>query len=169
MVIVRYTGLRDIRSARTPHARDGHKNNGAITWGPAHGATGYPSPRTHNATRASIPPHRQCAIRDTDWQFVTNTHIPMLSSPSQAISLATLADYLYNRDDSRHTRGAPGAGAIHQSLAAQALTLSHRGITKRGAKVLHLWDLRWHGENQAVAAADPTTITSHCTLCGHQI
>ena len=31
---------------------------------------------------------------------------------------------------------------------------------QRGAKVRQLWDLRWHGENQAIAAADPATPNS---------
>ena len=86
-------------------------------------------------------------------------------SPSQPISWATLADYLNNRDDSRPTRGAPPRWCnTSVTFAAQAWTLSHRGITQRGAKVRHLWDLRWYSENQAVAAADPNTITSHCTI-----
>ena len=112
----------------------------------------------------------RAAIRDTDWQFITNTHIPMLASPRLAINRASLADYLYHRDSSRASRGAhPRWSNTTVPLAAQAWTLSARGIAQRGAKVRHLWDLRWHGENQAIAAADPDTTLSHCPLCGHPL
>ena len=44
----------------------------------------------------TLPYHiiAKAAIRDTDWQFFTNTQIPMLDSPSHTISRATLADGL---------------------------------------------------------------------------
>ena len=61
----------------------------------------------------TLPYHTiaQAAIRDTEWQFITNTHIPMLDSPSDAI----------RRDASRAARGVhhhgpaggSGMGALH--------------------------------------------------------
>ena len=71
----------------------------------------------------TLPYHTiaQAAIRDTEWQFITNTHIPILDSPSDAIRRAALADYLYTRDASRAARGVhhhgpaggSGMGALH--------------------------------------------------------
>ena len=52
------------------------------------------------------------------------------------------------------------------SFAAKAWHLTQRGITNRGSKVRHLWDLRWHGENQAIAAACIAYHLSVCPLCG---
>ena len=64
--------------------------------------------------------------------------------------------HLYHRDRSRASRGAPPRWSnTTVPLAAHACTLSARGIAQRGAKVRHLWDLRWHGENQVIAAAAP--------------
>ena len=40
-------------------------------------------------------------------------------------------------------------------------------VAKRGAKVRHLWDVRWHGENQAVANPAMAAILGVCPLCGH--
>ena len=94
----------------------------------------------------------------------------MLASPSHAIHRALLADYLYHRDSSRPSRGAPLRWSnTTVPLAAPAWTLSARGIAQRRAKVRHLWDLRWHGENQSIAATDPATPLSHCPLCGHPL
>ena len=97
-----------------------------------------------------------------DWQFITNTHISMLDSPSHAICRAALADYLYTPDASRAARGCNTT----VPLAAQAWGLSTLDIAQRVAKVRLLWDLRWQGENQAIAIADPDTANSHCALCG---
>ena len=52
----------------------------------------------------------------------------------------------------RATRGAPARWAgTSVTRAAKAWQLSQRGIARRGGKVRHLWDLRWHGAKQAVA------------------
>ena len=86
---------------------------------PPRQSTTFPGP----SISPTLPYHliARAAIRATDWQFISNTHIPMLASPSHAISRAALADYLYNRDASRASRGAPPRwGTTTVSLAAQA-------------------------------------------------
>ena len=97
----------------------------------------------------------QASIRPTDWHFIAPTH-------------ASLLDYLQTRDASRAARGATArweGAAVH--LAARAWQLSQRGVAKRGAKVRHLWDLRWHGENKAVANLAMADTLGICPLCGH--
>ena len=72
------------------------------------------------------------------------------------------------RDDSRAERGAPPRWADTTApFAAKAWHLTQRGIAQRGSKVRHLWDLRWHGENQAIAAAGLAAHLAACPLCGH--
>ena len=75
----------------------------------------------------------------------------IVSGLINAIHQGTLCDYLTFRDDSRADRGAtPRWTDTTAPFAAKAWQLSTRGIAQRGSKVRHLWDLRWHGENQAV-------------------
>ena len=63
-------------------------------------------------------------------------------------------DYLHTRDSSRATL----AAGTSVPLAAKAWQLSQREIAQRGGKVRHLWDLRWHGANQAIC--NPVSRTS---------
>ena len=110
----------------------------------------------------------QAAIRPQDWHFVAADQAPLLAGLSSALASASLADYLHTRDASRATRGAPARWAgTSVSLAAKAWQLSHRGIARRGGKVRHLWDLRWHGANQAVANPGLADVLGVCPLCGY--
>ena len=108
----------------------------------------------------------QAAIRPQDWHFVATDQAPLLDGLGSALAHASLVDYLHTRDASRATRGAPAAGTS-VSLAAKAWKLSQRGIARRGGKVRHLWDLRWHGANQAVANPGLAEVLGVCPLCGH--
>ena len=126
----------------------------------------FPHLHIHPAlTHAAIA---QASIRPTDWHFIAPGHAPLLDGLRQALANASLMDYLQTRDASRATRGAAARweGASVQ-LAARAWHLSHRGVAQRGAKVRHLWDLRWHGENQAVANPAMADILGISPLCGH--
>ena len=116
---------------------------------------------SHTAiAQASVQPH--------DWHFIAPGHAPLLDGLRPALASASLMDYLETRDASRAARGvtARWEGTSVQ-LAAKAWRLAHRGIAKRGAKVRHLWDLRWHGENQAVANPHLADVLGVCPLCGH--
>ena len=76
---------------------------------------------------------------------------------------ASLLDYLQTRVASRATRGAPARWeGTSVQLAAKAWRLPQRGIAKRRIKVRHLWDLRWHGANQAIANLALTDILGVC-------
>ena len=73
--------------------------------------------------------------------------------------------------NTRRIQGRQGATARWEGtstqLAARAWRLTQRGIATRGTKVRPLWDLRWHGENQAVANPQLASILGVCPLCGH--
>ena len=125
--------------------------------GPPRQATTFPD----LTVSPTLPSHilARAAIRYTDWQFITNTHIPMLASPSQAISRASFADYLYNRDTFRTSSGAPPRwGTTTLPLAVQAWKLSARGIAQRGAKLRHLLDLLYVVTPHYSAAVDTEVV-----------
>ena len=93
----------------------------------------------------------QAAIKPHDWHFIAPGQAPLLDGLRPALANASLRDYLQTRDASRAARGATARWeGTSTQLAARAWRLTQRGIAKRGTKVRHLWDLRWHGENQAV-------------------
>ena len=52
-------------------------------------------------------------------------------------------------------------------FAGRIWDLSKRGIAQRGRKARHIWDLRWHGENRAVAHPSQDEAIHQCELCGH--
>ena len=110
----------------------------------------------------------QAAIKPHDWHFIAPGHAPLLDGLRPALANASLLDYLQTRDASRAARGATARWeGTSTQLAAKAWRLTQRGIAKRGTKVRHLWDLRWHGENQAVANPHLADILGVCPLCGH--
>ena len=106
------------------------------------------------------------AIQPDDWHWATAGHAPLLGAIGRTVSAVSLSAYLSHRDGSRALRGAPPLWEGTSSrFAARIWFLGQRGIARRGRKVRHLWDLRWHGENKAVA--DPVNIAalSCCGLC----
>ena len=110
------------------------------------------------------------AIRPDDWHWATASHAPLLGALGRSVSAVSLSSYLSHRDTSRALRGAPSLWEGTSSrFAARIWTLGQRGIARKGRKVRHIWDLRWHGENKAIA--DPTngTALSRCGLCGHPV
>ena len=44
--------------------------------------------------------------------------------------------------------------------------MGKRGIARRGRKVRHIWDLRWHGENRGIADPTHDDALHRCGLCG---
>ena len=80
----------------------------------------------------------------------------------------SLSAYLSTRDSSRALRGAPAKWVgTSARFAGRIWDLSKRGIAQRGRKVRHIWDLRWHGENRAVANPSQDDALHQCALCGH--
>ena len=88
----------------------------------------------------------------------------LLASPTSAIHQGTLCDYRTGYVITKARRTGPPRWT---ATTAQAWQLSKRGIAQRGSKVRHLWDLRWHGENQAIAAAGLADHLAACPLWGH--
>ena len=108
------------------------------------------------------------AIGPEDWHWSTACHTPLLSALRSTVNSLSLTAYLSTRDGSRALRGAPpkweGTSA---RFAARIRDLGKRGIAQRGRKARHIWDLRWHGENRAIANPAQDTDSHCCGLCGH--
>ena len=79
-----------------------------------------------------------------------------------------LSAYLSTRDSSRALRGTPAKWAgTSARFAGRISDLRKRGLAQGGRKVRHIWDLRWHGENRAVANPTQDDALHQCDLCGH--
>ena len=108
------------------------------------------------------------AIGPEDWHWATAGHAPLLGALRGTVNTLSLSVYLATRNSSRALCGAPTKWAgTSARFAARLWDLSNRGIAQRGRKVRHIWELRWHGENRAIA--NPKQDASHhqCGLCGH--
>ena len=110
----------------------------------------------------------QASIQHADWHFIATGQVPALDGLRPALAHASLLDYFQTRDATQAAQGASARweGASVQ-LAKWAWQLSQRDISKRGTKVRHLWDLRWHGANQAVANSAMADVVGVCPHCGH--
>ena len=108
------------------------------------------------------------AIGPEEWSWSTAEHAPLLGALRRTVSTLSLTSYLSHRDASRAIRGAPphweGTTA---RFAARIWDLGKRGIAQRGRKVRHIWDLRWHGENRAIADPHLHEALHSCELCSH--
>ena len=129
-----------------------------------------PLPGLHLQIADPIP--YQCisegAIGPEDWHWVTADHAPLLGALRGTVHSLSLSTYLSTRDSSRALRGAPAKWAgTSARFAGRIWDLNHRGISQRGRKVRHIWDLRWHGENRAVANPTQDDALHQCELCGH--
>ena len=108
------------------------------------------------------------AIGPEDWHWVTAGHAPLLGALRGTVHSLSLSAYLSSRDSSRALRGAPAKWVgTSARFAGRIWDLSKRGIAQRGRKVRHIWDLRWHGENRAVANPSQDDVLHQCVLCGH--
>ena len=91
---------------------------------------------------------------------------PLLGSLTRALHHTALHTYTEHRDNSRAQRDAPpkweGVSAQHGAFAWQ---LTQKGIAGRARKIRHLWDLRWHEENRAIAQGVSDTQQHHCLIC----
>ena len=75
--------------------------------------------------------------------------------------------YHANRDLIRAKRGAPPIWKdSHQSVGATSWFSRTRPLRKRVQALRTFWDLRWHGENKAVAAHSSDPQVSACPICG---
>ena len=124
------------------------------------GARGEVGRRGNGGTEGAIGPE--------DWYWSTAEHAPLLGALRRTVSTLSLSSYLSHRDASRALRGAsPHWEGTTARFAACIWDLGKRGIAQRGRKVRHIWDLRWHGENRAIADPSPQETPYNCVLCGH--
>ena len=82
------------------------------------------------------------------------------------LSLHRVLAYRSNRDSLRHARGAPPIWLdSQQSVGPAAWSHSSHPLRQRVQALRSLWDLRWHGENRAVAAHSSDPQVSACPIC----
>ena len=90
---------------------------------------------------------------------------PMLGNLTRALHITALHTYTDHRDDSRARREAtPKWGAVSAHHGAVAWQLTKKVIASRAPKIRHLWDLRWHEENRAVAQGAAALQQHHCLI-----
>ena len=74
--------------------------------------------------------------------------------------------YRTNRDRYREARGAPPIWVnSHQSDGPASWLCRSQPLRQRVRALRSLWDLRWHGENRAVAAQTVDPQVSACPIC----
>ena len=113
-----------------------------------HHGGGHPSRRLELDHGGPSPPHR-CPRADG------KCHLSLFLSFSQRWRTCTTGS------------PPPKWVGTYARFAAWIWDLSKRGIGNRGRKSRHIWDLRWHGENQAIADPTHNDDLGRCGLCGH--
>ena len=104
--------------------------------------SGFPQMQLH-----SLPSHD---LLSTAADSATTLATPLLGALGRATKHLALQTYLANRDESRATAPPSLWKRSSAHFASTAWSLSMCGLGQRGKKSRHLWDLRWHGENQPV-------------------
>ena len=100
------------------------------------------------------------------WQWTGLDRSPPLGNLRAALSHHRVLAYRSNRDSIRNNRGAPPVWLdSHQSVGATAWTPRALPLRKRVQALRTYWDLRWHGENQAVATQSHDPQVSACPIC----
>ena len=99
-----------------------------------------------------LPYHEisEAAIRTTDWHFAHRHHYDV-EHPDSNPGLSHLPRRL--------------AALTHDGRTPPFYNLRARGMGKCGSKIRHLWDLRWHGENQAI----PNQVSRTISLPAHSV
>ena len=107
----------------------------------------------------STPPHDA-------WQWLGAEGSPPLGSLHALTSHHRVLAYRTNRDNIRTTRGAPPIWEdSHQSFGAFSWFSRPQPLRQQVHALRTLWDLRWHGENKAVAAHSLDPQVSACPIC----
>ena len=93
------------------------------------------------------------------------TYVAEAYSLGQAYA-TTLHTYTDHRDDSRVRRETlPKWTGVSSHHGAVVWQLTKKGISSRARKIRHLWDLRWHEENLAIAQGASDLQQHHCLIC----
>ena len=91
---------------------------------------------------------------------------PPLGNLRTMLSHHRVLAYRSNRDRIRGDRGAPPIWLdTHQSVGPAAWVHRSQPLRQRVQALRSLWDLRWHGENRAVAARSADPQVSACPIC----
>ena len=101
------------------------------------------------------------------WQWVRSDGTPPLGNLRSMLSHHRVLAYRSHRDSLRHALGAPPIWLdSQQSVGPAALSQSSQPLRQRVQALRSLRDLRWHGENRAVAAhsTDPQ-VSNACLIC----
>ena len=108
-------------------------------------------------------------LDSTSWTWANKTQTPILGSLRSTVGLRRLATYTHDRDAYRARRSAPPIWASSSARFAAALwRLPRPGLRTRALACRTLWDHRWHGENQSIAATgyNLDVPLTRCPLCG---
>ena len=121
-----------------------------------------PATRLHHL---SLPEVLQVAPT-TLWQWIGPDRTPPLGNLCSMLSHHRVLAYRTTRDRYREDRGAPPIWITsHQSVGPSAWLCRSPLLRQRVRALRSLWDLRWHGENRAVAARTVTPQVSACPIC----
>ena len=91
---------------------------------------------------------------------------PPLGNLRSILSYHRVLAYRSNWDRLRHKRGAPPIGFdSHQSVRPACWSLRTQPVLQRVLALRNLWDLRWHGENRAVASRSKHPQVRACPIC----
>ena len=108
--------------------------------------------------RVSNPP--------TTWQWIGPDNTPPLGNLRAMLSHHRVLAYRTNRDRLRTDRGAlPIWTDTHQTVGPASWLCRSPPLRQRVRALRSLWDLRWHGENRAVAARTADPQISACPIC----
>ena len=102
----------------------------------------------------------------TFWQWLRPDGTPVLGNLRSMLSHHRVLAYRSIRDRLRLARGAPPIWLdSHQLVGPSAWFHRSRPLRQRVQALRTLWDLRWHGENRAVAAHSVDPHVSACPIC----
>ena len=110
------------------------------------------------ALLASIPAMRV-------WQWIGPDCTPPLGNLRHLLSHHRTLAYRANRDSLRGRRGAPPIWVASYLPQGPFPGQSAQNLRSRTHTLRTLWDLRWHGENRAVAAHSTNPQVSACPIC----
>ena len=109
------------------------------------------------------------SLQPSDWTWASKKQLPILGSLRSTVGSRRHHTYTHDRDNYRARRSAPPIWS-HSSarFAATLWRLPRPGLQTRALACRTLWDHRWHGENQSIAATgyNLDVPLTRCPLCG---
>ena len=122
-----------------------------------------PTLRCHHL---SLQDMLQVATPPLSWQWLDPARTPPLGNLRTMLSHHRARAYRTNRDRLRSERGAlPIWHDSHQFVGPTPWSRRSQPLRQRVRALRSLWDLRWHGDNRAVAARSLDPQVSACPIC----